>query len=51
MAEDEPLRRALDTGRLLITPHIGWAGIETRQRLMQTICGQIRKAADAGLFE
>ncbi len=48
MTEDQPLRRIKDSGRLLITPHIGWAGIETRQRLMHTICGQIQEVMETG---
>lgn len=37
MAEDNPLRRIKDSDKLVITPHIGWAGKETRERLMQRV--------------
>ena len=39
MSADSPLRRIEDSGRLLITPHIGWASVEARARLMETILG------------
>lgn len=41
MAEDNPLRRIKDSNRLMITPHIAWASVEARTRLMDIICGQI----------
>ena len=41
MAADNPLRRIQDSDKLLITPHIAWAGKETRERLMHTIYEQI----------
>lgn len=37
MRADNPLKSIKDSGRLLITPHIAWAGAETRIRLMDTI--------------
>lgn len=43
MREDNPLRSIKDSKKLIITPHIAWASIEARTRLMQTICGQIRE--------
>lgn len=39
MSPDNPLRRIKDSDKLLITPHIGWASVEARTRLMQTILG------------
>lgn len=41
MSEDSPLRSIQDSRRLLITPHIGWASVESRTRLMEIIAGQI----------
>lgn len=41
MCADNPLKSIKDSGKLLITPHIAWAGIETRQRLMNIIQDQI----------
>lgn len=41
MSKDNPLRKIKDSNRLLITPHIAWASVEARTRLMHTICGQI----------
>lgn len=43
MRKDNPLRRIKDSNRLLITPHIAWASIEARTRLMDTIAGQIKE--------
>ena len=42
MHPDNPLKSIKDSGRLLITPHIAWAGVETRRRLMETVCQQIQ---------
>lgn len=42
MREDNPLREIKDSERLIITPHIAWASIEARMRLMKTIEEQIR---------
>lgn len=46
MRADNPLKSIKDSGRLLITPHIAWAGIETRSRLMDTIWHQIQAFFD-----
>ena len=46
MLPDNPLRRIKDSNRLLITPHIAWASVEARTRLMQTILGQIKEFCD-----
>ena len=43
MSKDNPLLTVQDKDRLLITPHIAWAAVETRQRLMKIIEGQIRE--------
>lgn len=43
MSKDCPLLQIKDSKRLLITPHIGWASIEARTRLMQIIHGQIKE--------
>lgn len=41
MQEENPLRQIKDSNRLIITPHIAWASVEARTRLMQIIEGQI----------
>ena len=41
MRADHPLQSIKDSGKLLITPHIAWAGAETRRRLMDLIQDQI----------
>jgi glycerate dehydrogenase len=41
MAEDSPFYGYQNSERLLITPHIAWAALESRQRLMHIIAGQI----------
>ena len=43
MSKDNPLRAIKDSDRLLITPHIAWASVEARTRLMKTIEGQIEE--------
>jgi glycerate dehydrogenase len=43
MAENNPLRRVKDSGKLIITPHIAWASVEARIRLTNIIAGQIRE--------
>lgn len=43
MSPDNPLREIKDSERLLITPHIAWASVEARTRLMKIIEGQIRE--------
>lgn len=42
MCGDNPLREIKDSERLIITPHIAWASVEARTRLIQLIEGQIR---------
>ena len=43
MQRDNPLRTIKDSGKLSITPHIAWASVEARTRLMKTIEKQIRE--------
>lgn len=45
MSADNPLRAFKDSNRLVITPHIAWATVEARHRLMD----EIRKNIDAFL--
>lgn len=42
MSPQNPLLNIKDSNRLLITPHIAWASIEARNRLMNTIAKQIK---------
>lgn len=42
MTPENPLRLIKDSNRLIITPHIAWAAVEARERLMKIIEGQIR---------
>ncbi len=39
---DNPLQSIKDSRKLLITPHIAWAGIEARNRLMQIVLNHIK---------
>ena len=48
MQEDNPLRRIKDSEKLLITPHIAWASVEARTRLMEIILGQIKEFFNEG---
>ena len=41
-----PLVKIKDSKKLIITPHIAWASVEARNRLMQIIVGQIREFFD-----
>lgn len=43
MSETNPLAKIKDSKKLIITPHIAWASIEARNRLMQIIAEQIRE--------
>ena len=43
MSETNPLIRVQDSSRLLITPHIAWASVEARTRLMQSILNQVKE--------
>ena len=43
MAESNPLRAIKDSTRLFISPHIAWASVEARNRLMDIIYDQIRE--------
>ena len=41
MSSDNALRKIKDSNKLIITPHIAWAAVEARQRLMKIIHEQI----------
>lgn len=43
MQASNPLREIKDSERLIITPHIAWASIEARTRLMEIIVSQIKE--------
>lgn len=43
MSADSPLLCIKDSNRLLITPHVGWASVESRTCLMDTIAKQIKE--------
>ena len=40
--EDNPLLKVKNKDRLLLTPHIGWASIEARNKLVQMVANNIR---------
>jgi glycerate dehydrogenase len=42
MRADNPLREIKDSEKLFITPHIAWASVEARTRLMEIILEQIK---------
>lgn len=48
MDADNPLLTVKEKERLFITPHIAWAAVEARMRLMKIIEGQIREFFGAG---
>ena len=41
MAKDNPLGRIQDSTKLIITPHMAWASVESRTRLVHEICMNI----------
>ena len=43
MAPENPLIKIQDSRKLIITPHIAWASVESRKRLMQIILRQIQE--------
>ena len=43
MSETNPLRKIKDSKKLLITPHVAWASVEARTKLMGIILGQIKE--------
>ena len=43
MEAENPLLQIEDSRKLLITPHIAWASIEARTRLMHIILNQIKE--------
>ncbi|MBQ3557902.1 MAG: D-2-hydroxyacid dehydrogenase [Agathobacter sp.] len=43
MSEQNPLRTIKDSNKLIITPHIAWASVEARIRLMKIISEQIKE--------
>lgn len=43
MRAGHPLLAIQDSRRLVITPHIAWASVESRTRLMEIVYGQIRE--------
>lgn len=43
MSETNPLRKIKDSKKLLITPHVAWASIEARTKLMSIILGQVKE--------
>ena len=49
MTLDNPLRQIKDSSRLVITPHIAWASVETRARLMRIVAGQIKEFIETNI--
>ena len=43
MSADSPFLHMKNKDRLLITPHIGWAATEARERLMKLIYDQVKE--------
>lgn len=43
MSPENPLRNIKDSRKLFITPHIAWASVEARTRLMDIILDQVRE--------
>ena len=45
IAADNPLLQIMDSRKLLITPHIAWASVEARDRLVQMVLEQVQEYA------
>ena len=43
MSPENPLRALKDSRKLFITPHIAWASVEARTKLMDIIFDQIKE--------
>ncbi len=43
MSPDNPLLSIKDSNRLIITPHIAWASVEARTRMLDTVYTQIKE--------
>ena len=43
MSKENPLAKIKDSNKLLITPHIAWASVEARTRLMKIIEERIKE--------
>ena len=43
MSETNPLRKIKDSKKLLITPHVAWASVEARTKLMGIILRQVKE--------
>lgn len=43
MSKENPLFQIKDSNKLMITPHIAWASVESRTRLMKTIETQVKE--------
>ena len=43
LEQSNPLSKLKDSNKLIITPHLAWASVEARTRLMKTIEKQIRE--------
>ncbi len=46
MEKNNPLCRVKDSRKLIITPHMAWAPVETRKRLMKCVYQNIQEKAD-----
>lgn len=48
MEETNPLLNCKDSNKLIITPHIAWASVEARQRLMDMVAENLQSFIDGG---
>lgn len=47
LSSKSPLKNILEHSHLYVTPHIAWASIEARQKLLSLVCGNIRSFLDS----
>jgi lactate dehydrogenase-like 2-hydroxyacid dehydrogenase len=48
LSERNPLLLIRNRDRLITTPHIGWAGVESRKRLLEGVCTNIEEFVSIG---
>lgn len=50
MERENPLLEVKDSNKLIVTPHIAWASVEARNRLMKDVYNNIQSYLDGGDF-
>lgn len=51
MREDNPLYQLKDSDKLFITPHIAWASVEARTRLMDIVYDNVKRPLESSILD